>query len=331
MRFALLLLVCSDLSSGITLRRELDEWSGSPHFAELVKKQLGDEVEERRENLTLGPYCESSIQLLIKARNGHNTTKFTCARPILGPKHRHSWSNRLLVIPQLKFAFCAIEKNACTQFNGLIDHLNGMMGQELPPLLSSHEAMGINLAEITAERGWRKAVFLRDPMERFVSAWRSKCAVWEDRGDNCLGGRRADNGSIIESFERMVREDYPKYQQIRDQQWNGTWNAHFDPQSRFCGGAGLADFDYIGLLGQNTSSVHAQVVDMLRRVARATPNMLNKGSVDRFFPRNAIHGHHARRGSGSVDRYYRDPQVRRMVQESFLDDFELMPDRHGSA
>ncbi|CAK0892453.1 unnamed protein product [Prorocentrum cordatum] len=86
----------------------------------------------------------------------------------------------VLVVPELRFLFCYIPKNACTQFNKLMDVMNGK-----PPgagwhhqLSSATRAFGWSDERVKGlfrDKTWTKAVFLRDPLERLVSAWRNKC------------------------------------------------------------------------------------------------------------------------------------------------------------
>merc|ERR1719245_1687776 len=117
-----------------------------------------------------GPQCVEKVKPPAKPR---------CSWPILGPKRSERWANRLLLVPELKFAFCYIEKNACTQFNLLANRLNRMANpgttwwttmKDLPFWKSNADKLGVRPEEVTHANGWRTGVFLREPAERFASA-----------------------------------------------------------------------------------------------------------------------------------------------------------------
>jgi len=102
-------------------------------------------------------------------------------------------------------------------------------------------------------QGWTKAVFLRDPLDRVVSAHRSKCYPRHECG-GCPG----------ENFSEMVLENL-----------STTSNDHFLPQFNFCGtpetgglGSTIEDYDFVGYISKNHSEVNRQVKEMLRAAWR---------------------------------------------------------------
>merc|ERR1740117_517024 len=125
---------------------------------------------------------------------------------------------------------------------------------------------------ISRENGWRLGIFVRDPAERLLSAWSSKCQAWENDGTNCLGRERVPDDlseEAIGDFEHMVRELLPKY--MAERRERGYFNAHYDPQSTFCGSKGAAAYDFVGHLSVDSGRVQGQVAHMLHSVARAPP------------------------------------------------------------
>jgi len=276
-----------------------------------------------------GPACADHT---VFTGHEHRDPMHTCARPSVGPQHTEQWSNRLLVVPKLKFAFCYIEKNACTQFNILMNRLNGFnySGNALF-LQSSFSKFKLDREEINKANGWRKAVFLREPSERFLSAWMSKCVAWEEKGHNCLGGRRVfdtDADSGVSSFEEMVDRDLPAYVHFRDDLWGGVYNAHYDSQANFCNGLDLDEFDYVGNLVGNPDVVHDQVQKMLRDVAMVPENEMESAGVESVFPRSQVKGHHSayfgfNDTSEMLSRFYERPRVREAVSDAFRSDYNL--------
>merc|ERR1740138_356089 len=89
---------------------------------------------------------------------------------------------------------------------------------------------------ISQAHGWNMAIFVREPAERFLSAWLSKCDVWEHGGIDCLGPQITDMpiSTKVELFEKTVVELLPEYM-ARSRKF-GAFNAHYDPQHLFCGG-----------------------------------------------------------------------------------------------
>merc|ERR1719401_3405328 len=192
--------------------------------------------------------------------------------------------------------------------------------KDLPFFKSQPEKFGMRHEEVTSANGWRTGVFLREPAERFASAWRSKCVAWERDGADCLGGEQA-NGSAesqVKSFERVVFEQIPKYHMWR-QRFNNTYNAHYDPQSSFCGG--LSKFDFIGRLTSDTISVNSQVTQMLREVARVPEDLLETVNVESLFPKQRVQGHHEEKPS--LSELYRDPKVLAAVREFYQADYDV--------
>jgi len=161
----------------------------------------------------------------------------------------------VLVVPELKFIFCYIPKNACTQFNKMMDVMNGMVpgGGWHHQLSSATRAFGWSqehVKKLFRDKSWTKAVFLRDPLERLVSAWRNKCRHGAEECKRLGGCPNCIDGD----FEAAVG----KLQRTEDEHWI--------KQSRFGGGlpSFIGDYDFVGHTSKNFSDMHAQVVTMLR-------------------------------------------------------------------
>lgn len=213
----------------------------------------------------------------------------TATHLITVDKSDFSPASRVLVLPKQKFAFCYIEKVACTEFNKLFNALNyptddGMVcdgTHETAWFQSQPQNFGIELSEITAENGWKWAVFLREPHSRYLSAWGSKCLQQEDFGINCVPSHAYANMSWteqqqIEMFRSSTRLNY------RNQSAMAA-NPHWANQSSFCGGLGdLSKFDMVGKL---SGDVNSKVHQMLRMAGA------NESVADVFFPKRRVEGH----------------------------------------
>jgi len=95
---------------------------------------------------------------------------------------RYGGLESMLIVPKLRLLMCRIDKNANTNMALLFNRLNEV---ESPYDLgaSQPEELGYSTTDLNAimkNSSWRKAVFLRDPLERLLSAYISKCVNHED-------------------------------------------------------------------------------------------------------------------------------------------------------
>jgi hypothetical protein len=254
--------------------------------------------------------------------------------PFIGPHegNRRGWENRLLIVPGKKFAFCYIEKNACTQFNRLVNALNGMSSMDKIPFWKSNSEGKFKyyfkdeLHPISEENGWKMAIFLREPAERFLSAWLSKCDAWEYGGIDCLGPRVTDlpESKKVELFEKTVLELLPQY--MDRMRVDGSYNAHYDPQNIFCGGRRLEEYDFVGELSGSPEHIQEQVVDMLKRDAGMEESDPLMDLPRKLFPSHSTAGH----GTGSTNLmslFYRNATIYDKVKEFYAEDYRWLSSR----
>jgi len=151
----------------------------------------------------------------------------------------HSETQRLL--------FCMIPKNACTEFLSLVMRLDGFGAKHWNPTAfhrqqldvhydSSRESLFFrhmdrsNLQNILRSEAWVRAVVLRDPADRLLSAYYSKVV----RG--YYGDLYPHNLSIADFVSRL-----------EEQGLDEQTDPHFRPQSYLCGlNETLEQFDVIG-------------------------------------------------------------------------------------
>jgi hypothetical protein len=238
----------------------------------------------------------------------------------------------LLIVPGKKFAFCYIEKNACTQFNRLVNALNGMSSEDAIPFwksnsqgkfkhfFNSEHVDGFKKNPISRSNGWKMAVFVRDPAERFLSAWLSKCDAWEYGGIDCLGPRVTDlpDSEKVEMFEKTVVNLLPEYmRRVRD---DGSYNAHYDPQHIFCGGHAIDEYDFVGKLSGSPAHIQEQVVDMLKTQAGIEASDPLMDLPRKLFPSEKTAGH----GTGSTNlmkQFYRNRSIYNKVVSLYSADY----------
>merc|ERR1712217_717426 len=89
----------------------------------------------------------------------------------------------------------------------------------------------------------------------------------------------------------MVRDHLPQYMRELNHNYT-TWNAHYDPQNRFCMSKSIAEYDFVGNLSAPPSDVHHQVESMFRDVAEVPPERGDFWAyLNDLFPTSAPSGH----------------------------------------
>lgn len=232
--------------------------------------------------------------------------------------------DRILVYPKRKLAFCYIEKNAGTQFNALFNQLNNVTQEGTKVYKrSSLSGMKMDRSTLRPEDGWKWGVFLREPLERYVSAFSSKCIEQEDHGNNCRPsvssvGPSASKSAKMAAFEKSVHLNYKD----RDVQNNPHWVS----QSRFCGGLNnLEGYNFVGYLRGN---VNEQVRVMLEMADINSAEEL----ANQFFPEQRddrplaswITKRRYTDAEINLAEYYSKPSIARRVMDLYSDDIDMI-------
>jgi len=204
----------------------------------------------------------------------------------------------VILYPPKKLAFCFIPKVACKNFNWMFSKMNGLK-RDFGAASLDH--FGLTEADVSREKGWRWAVFLRNPLLRYLSAWGDKCVHMHN--ENCV--TEISTTWNVSAFEHHVLETHKRPEVLRT-------NPHWEPQQDACGGLrGTDGYDFVGHLeGDVTGQVHK----MLRMVG--APEDL----VEEFFPRGKIAQH---KTLLDPDLYYRNDTIRQYVHDLYLSDFDL--------
>lgn len=185
---------------------------------------------------------------------------------------------RFIIIPEKKLLFCYVEKVGCSMFN----HLFRMLRLSLPDISEEEAEYQANftwyrntpwhhgtdktqLENMLVDPEWTKAVFYRDPVTRFLSAFRSKCERGRDSTPNC---------------KRAFGDRHASFDHVLNQVKNGTLplDPHFTPASEFCGGLG-ATLDYYDVVHELKAETAPSHVDALLRKIGVEP-VLAQSLVD---------------------------------------------------
>lgn len=150
-----------------------------------------------------------------------------------------------IVVERARVLLCSIEKNANTLQAHVAAAARGIRRDRASKSAQIDTTYlrvrywrrnATRLFEIFRDPSWRRVVVVRDPIDRFISAYRSKCArcVYipgrpTPKGDGChhchtvFGLRRDRNWSVAQVAERLSRRS--------------DWaNDHWKLQGHFCGG-----------------------------------------------------------------------------------------------
>ena len=141
-----------------------------------------------------------------------------------------SWFDRVSVLfleKGVNVITCGIAKNGITLLKRILAEV---LGQDFEWYPSNPSKVGLSLEAFKdrlgdASNSWRKLVVYRDPMERFLSAYRSKCLLGDSDGRmHCHHLFRLNNSqiSVLNVANRLAQY--------------GHYNPHWATQSSFCGG-----------------------------------------------------------------------------------------------
>lgn len=201
------------------------------------------------------------------------------ARRQLSRLQSYRLHNRLMVVPEYKLLFCYVEKVGCSMFNQLLRLLRlyhpSVSPEEREWLAQSHfgranpDHFNLTLRDLTRlvnDDTWTKAVFFRDPADRFLSGFKSKCGQADsDGGRHCRqtfgqtfsskGEPRPILGGDVWSFHQTI--ELAKNASMRT-----FGNPHFKPAARFCGGLGASidHYSFVHLLDKKTVATHIRTL-----------------------------------------------------------------------
>mmetsp|Transcript_54422 Transcript_54422/g.100129 ORF Transcript_54422/g.100129 Transcript_54422/m.100129 type:complete len:414 (-) Transcript_54422:101-1342(-) len=146
----------------------------------------------------------------------------------------------LYVNPEAKVAFCLIEKNACSQWINLfnrLEHKNNLdifdsLGDATNYSLRTGTYTDAKAAETFQNPSATRAVFVRDPLERFLSAFLDKCASNNCQNPFCQMRDPSLSGQPI-AFKQAVTW-LLQLKDLAAAETQGKIDGHFRPQAKHC-------------------------------------------------------------------------------------------------
>lgn len=162
-----------------------------------------------------------------------------------------SYTSRFLLVPERKLLFCGIDRNFYENFTSLFEairHSDGKAGRRMhgnSPASLGYSKKDIEL--ILKDKSWHKAVFLREPLDRFLSQ------VFKDASNN-------DTSVSPTRFAPVVVKTLRTFADASRHRNHLKW------QANYCGGLAttLPYYDTVELASPVT--IHQLVKDLLDRV-----------------------------------------------------------------
>jgi hypothetical protein len=198
-----------------------------------------------------------------------------------------------------------------------IEKIGTKQWRSLPKLFNN----GTRLPDAAAPPGAPEIVFLRDPLERLLSAFLDKCKV-RPMEKHCEprslfypvdgGGGFNDNPDFVKPQKREFFELYVDIMPLK-------WNVHFFPLGLYCGGLyrHIQDYDFVGLMGPNFyDDVHRMGLRYGDRMMEALNKVFD---VERKFHEKVTNTGVERSASTLVEEYYSAKTVKRALEYYAID------------
>ena len=231
-------------------------------------KQVCNEYMDRDDTSTPPQWCQphqeqkyskETMETETHASTTMNLTLIPAGCSQLGSKGRSGPFDRTFLIPQGKLLFCGIPKVGITQWLRFSRFVFGAGDYQSIPHYKRDitpfqfdKLSRLRQEEVMSDPSWTKAIFLRDPAERLLSAYLNK--VEKPR----FGELQVDLPTTNMSFRVTVFHNWvqslettpiAECQGRKGPSW--CWNPHWRPQVYSCGiRETLPSFDFVGSLSQ---------------------------------------------------------------------------------
>lgn len=240
----------------------------------------------------------------------------------------------LFIDPASNFAFCAIEKIACSQWQTVLRnvmHNRTKNGYEMPDYFigrASQYRHGIEkIQEIFESPTSTVVVMVRDPLARLASVYLNKCF-----SDNCTGWHCLPRYEFMPTgHDRLVPGGYPITFRhaldwlLQDKVNVSTINPHWSLQSERCGmhNGGLEKyFSIVGLMTKENLNEDAACIMERAGISRfnVAPNLAGNGT---FWSEGGIWKEDRRKETEEdVLRKLFTPETARQVMKKFQKDYD---------
>lgn len=252
---------CGNDTSNLFPYTCLTEWACNSTIYPFRSQQEADMfrrwLPSPKEHWELTQQCEKANAEMTPLHDWCNTTSFPfgCST-IVGMGGGSGPYDRVFLFPQGKLAFCGIPKAGITQWLHLLRFMMGAKDyQSVPYCKKDLESFRFDRmtpelqARVwTSNSSWTKAVFLREPAERLLSAYLDKVKTKTGQR-NPPYGKNVSFAQFIDilSSSKVQHGVNETHGAMTGLSWMS--DPHWRPQAWSCGlSENLPDFDYIGTL-----------------------------------------------------------------------------------
>ncbi|CAM9891592.1 unnamed protein product [Chrysoparadoxa australica] len=230
---------------------------------------------------------------------------------------------KFIIIPEIKLLFCSIPKVAHSQFHQILQAVREVARREqglkepLPKTkimleMNGPEYHGLDVAELEEmliDPAWKKVVFYRDPVTRFLSGYRSKCEKGHDEGGHGSRHCEIQFGSRLTTFDKAIAT--MQAGEVSDDHW-----AH---QMKFCGGLGhtLEHYDMVAELRPHDEE--GSMMELLQLIGLDTDSLDRAISKEIVRPKN----YHTTKAEEQLCEYYNTREKWETIVKHYKEDYEL--------
>ena len=229
---------------------------------------------------------------------------------------------RFIVIPKHKLLFCYIDKVGCTMFNKLFFELEkkrpppkkpkrGIWFKNTPEV---HNLTKKDLEHAMMNPEWTKAVFYREPKERFLSGYTSKCVKGHD---NDVNHCKKAFGLFDVSFEQVLHK-----LETEDGRKRAQEDVHFREAGEFCGGLTntIQYYDFVEELTKETAPVKVQkLLEKIGVERKRTERLVNRYVATSNFQTKE----HVTNADKNMCEYYTNLAKISLIEDIYKDDYKL--------
>ncbi|XP_071971413.1 carbohydrate sulfotransferase 14 [Engystomops pustulosus] len=195
---------------------------------------------------TVRPEGEDELELQILRDVRNRTLRRVCGHQsmphsvwALPPGQRRTLLKHIIVNDKYKFLYCYVPKVACSNWKRVLKVLDGHLDSVDAKLKMDHKSDLVFLADLSAEqiryrmRHYYKFLFVREPMERLLSAYRNKFGeireyqqrygmeiVRRYRKKTAAAASKGDDVTFSEFLQYLLDEDVEKM----DEHWMPIYN-----------------------------------------------------------------------------------------------------------
>ena len=254
---------------------------------------------------------------------------------------RSRWFNRVKVLKKSRMLICAVEKNGLSIIqrlawlaedkspSNMVDYWNRFTParQKLP--------FRDFLALMYNDSSWRKVIVYRNPLERFLSAYRSKCLL----------GDAHDGRTHCHKVFRLEDENVSLVNVAYRLRTFGRHNPHWAPQSDFCGNTTVPLWEHYthripflnltqGLLGAFKGRVSDSALAAMSAALRHNHSLLVDSLTKNIPPShlkytNLDSSHVTNAGAGDGINRSLTPEVMRLLRKFYARDNALLSSAVG--